>query len=65
MPLNKHICFKPLVICILSAIMTVVSFNAAFAQDRNKLEKQKAKLEKEIASMNAILKETKKTKRMY
>lgn len=64
MPLNKHICFKPLVICILSAIMTVVSFNAAFAQDRNKLEKQKAKLEKEIASMNAILKETKKTKRM-
>ena len=54
MPLNKHICFKPLVICILSAIMTVVSFNAAFAQDRNKLEKKKAKLEKEIASKNAI-----------
>ncbi|HIW86866.1 MAG TPA: hypothetical protein IAC47_01120, partial [Candidatus Onthomorpha intestinigallinarum] len=33
-------------------------------QDRNKLEKQKAKLEKEIASINAILKETKKTKSM-
>ena len=64
MSLNKHICFKPLIICILSAILTVISVDTAPAQDRNKLEKQKAKLEKEIASMNAILKETKKTKRM-
>ena len=64
MSLNKHICFKPLIICILSAILTVISVDTASAQDRNKLEKQKAKLEKEIASMNAILKETKKTKRM-
>ena len=34
------------------------------AQNRQSLEKEKAKLEKEIASMNAILKETKKNKKM-
>lgn len=47
--------------------MAVILFSSpceGFAQDRNKLEKQKAKLEKEIASMNAILNETKKTKKM-
>ena len=47
--------------------MAVILFSCpceGFAQDRNKLEKQKAKLEKEIASMNAILNETKKTKKM-
>lgn len=46
------------------AVFFVVSSFEASAQDRNKLEKQKAKLEKEISSMNAILKETKKTKKM-
>jgi len=35
-----------------------------FAQNRQSLEKEKAKLEKEIASMNAILKETKKKNKM-
>lgn len=34
------------------------------AQNRQKLENEKAKLEKEIASMNAILKETKKKNKM-
>ncbi|MDR1726223.1 MAG: peptidoglycan DD-metalloendopeptidase family protein [Bacteroidales bacterium] len=34
------------------------------AQDRNRLEKEKAKLEKEIANINAILKETLKTKKI-
>ena len=34
------------------------------AQNRQKLENEKARLEKEIASMNAILKETKKKIKM-
>lgn len=46
------------------AILTIGLPFVSFGQDRNKLEKQKAKLEKEIASMNAILNETKKTKKM-
>ena len=37
---------------------------SVYSQDRNKLEKEKIKLEKEIASMNKILNETKKTKKM-
>ncbi|MEE0918275.1 MAG: peptidoglycan DD-metalloendopeptidase family protein [Bacteroidales bacterium] len=49
---------------VLVAIFFVASSFDVHAQDRNKLEKQKAKLEKEISSMNAILKETKKTKKM-
>ena len=43
--------------------MIVFPFNL-YSQDRNKLEKEKIKLEKEIASMNKILNETKKTKKM-
>ncbi|MEZ7820720.1 MAG: hypothetical protein QMB51_00260, partial [Patescibacteria group bacterium] len=34
------------------------------AQDRKKLEDEKAKIEREINAINAILKETKNTKRM-
>lgn len=43
--------------------MIAFPFNL-YSQDRNKLEKEKIKLEKEIASMNKILNETKKTKKM-
>ena len=43
--------------------MIAFPFNL-YSQDRNKLEKEKVKLEKEIASMNKILNETKKTKKM-
>jgi septal ring factor EnvC (AmiA/AmiB activator) len=43
--------------------MIILPFNL-YSQDRNKLEKEKIKLEKEIASMNKILNETKKTKKM-
>lgn len=50
-----------IIILILSII--VLPFNL-YSQDRNKLEKEKIKLEKEIASMNKILNETKKTKKM-
>ena len=52
---------KYIIILILS--MIVFPFNL-YSQDRNKLEKEKIKLEKEIASMNKILNETKKTKKM-
>lgn len=38
--------------------------NQTFAQNRQSLEKEKSKIEKEIASMNAILKETRKNKKM-
>lgn len=54
--LSKHI-----IILIISIVMCQSSL---FSQDRNKLEKEKIKLEKEIASMNRILNETKKTKKM-
>lgn len=37
---------------------------SAFSQDRKKLEDEKAKIEREINAINAILKETKNTKRM-
>ena len=50
-----------IIILILSII--VLPFNL-YSQDRNKHEKEKIKLEKEIASMNKILNETKKTKKM-
>lgn len=50
-----------IIILILSII--VLPFNL-YSQNRNKLEKEKIKLEKEIASMNKILNETKKTKKM-
>lgn len=50
-------------IIILIISMIIYPFNL-YSQDRNKLEKEKVKLEKEIASMNKILNETKKTKKM-
>lgn len=50
--------------CILFFVCMLFFAHGGLTQDRNKLEKQKAKLEKEIASINAILKETKKTKSM-
>jgi septal ring factor EnvC (AmiA/AmiB activator) len=37
---------------------------STFSQDRRKLEDEKAKIEREINAINAILKETKNTKRM-
>lgn len=43
-------------LCFLSVI--------SYAQNRQSLEKEKAKIEKEIASMNAILKETRKNKKL-
>ncbi len=49
---------------LLSSIFMILLGDVVLAQDSNKLEKQKAALEKEIRSMNAILNETKKTKRM-
>ncbi len=52
---------KYIIILIFSIIMYPSDL---FSQDRNKLEKEKQKLEKEIASMNNILNETKKTKKM-
>lgn len=57
---NKQI--KRYAIILILSIM-VLPFNL-YSQDRNKLEKEKIKLEKEIASMNKILNETKKTKKM-
>ena len=38
--------------------------NVLYGQNRQKLENEKVKLEKEIASMNAILKQTKQNKKM-
>lgn len=58
---NDNKAKKYIIILILS--MIAFPFNL-YSQDRNKLEKEKIKLEKEIASMNKILNETKKTKKM-
>lgn len=58
---NNNNAKKYIIILILS--MIAFPFNL-YSQDRNKLEKEKIKLEKEIASMNKILNETKKTKKM-
>lgn len=58
---NNNKAKKYIIILILS--MIAFPFNL-YSQDRNKLEKEKIKLEKEIASMNKILNETKKTKKM-
>ena len=58
---NNNKAKKYIIILILS--MVAFPFNL-YSQDRNKLEKEKIKLEKEIASMNKILNETKKTKKM-
>ena len=46
-------------ICLLFSFST-----STFSQDRRKLEDEKAKIEREINAINAILKETKNTKRM-
>lgn len=46
-------------ICLLFSFST-----STFSQDRKKLEDEKAKIEREINAINAILKETKNTKRM-
>ncbi len=43
--------------------MLIISLSS-HSQDRNKLENEKAKIEREINAINAILKETKNTKRM-
>ncbi len=59
--INNNKVKKFIIILILS--MIAFPFNL-YSQDRNKLEKEKVKLEKEIASMNKILNETKKTKKM-
>ena len=58
---NNNKAKRYIIILILS--MIAFPFNL-YSQDRNKLEKEKIKLEKEIASMNKILNETKKTKKM-
>jgi len=48
---------------VLICLFCVFSISS-FAQDRKKLENEKAKIEKEINAINAILKETKNTKKM-
>jgi len=58
---KNKLAFKHIIVLILSIVMCQFSL---YSQDRNKLEKEKIKLEKEIASMNKILNETKKTKKM-
>jgi len=56
----KNFYLKAFVFSVLFLIFSVSSF----AQDRKKLEDEKAKIEREINAINAILKETKNTKRM-
>lgn len=48
---------------VFSLFFLIFSFSSS-AQDRKKLEDEKAKIEREINAINAILKETKNTKRM-
>lgn len=55
---NKHI-ITFVLLCLFALHLTPSS-----AQNRQSLEKEKAKLEKEISSMNAILKETRQNKKM-
>lgn len=57
---NKSFYFKLFVFVCLFFVFSISSF----AQDRKKLEDEKAKIEREINAINAILKETKNTKRM-
>lgn len=62
---NKSIILRKTLKYVIILFVSVIMYpNSAFSQDRNKLEKEKIKLEKEIASMNKILNETKKTKKM-
>ncbi|MGP1514751.1 MAG: murein hydrolase activator EnvC family protein [Bacteroidales bacterium] len=55
---------KRVLVVIFSCFCVVITHTEVSAQNRQKLENEKAKLEKEIASMNAILKETKKKNKM-
>ena len=48
---------------VFSCLFLVFSVSS-FSQDRKKLEDEKAKIEREINAINAILNETKNTKRM-
>lgn len=57
---HKSIYLKAFVFSCLFLIFSISSFS----QDRKKLEDEKAKIEREINAINAILKETKNTKRM-
>lgn len=59
--LNKN---KVIYISIVFLLALLFANDGCNAQDRKRLEKEKTKLEKEISSMNAILNQTKKTKRM-
>lgn len=56
--------FARVLTALFVALIFLLPCGGTFSQDRNKLEKEKARLEKEIQSMNAILKETKNSKRM-
>lgn len=56
--------FAKVLTALFVALIFLLPRGEAFSQDRNKLEKEKARLEKEIKSMNAILNETKNSKRM-
>ncbi len=56
--------FRYIFILVLCCLIFIEKPNVLQAQNRQKLENEKAKLEKEIASMNAILKETKKKNKM-
>ncbi|MDR0970847.1 MAG: peptidoglycan DD-metalloendopeptidase family protein [Bacteroidales bacterium] len=57
---NLNLLFRGLILGICLSVLSLSSFG----QDRQKLENEKAKLEREISSINAILKETKNTKKM-
>lgn len=57
---NKRFKGKTFILICLFCLLGVSSY----AQDRKKLENEKAKIEKEINAINAILKETKNTKKL-
>lgn len=56
--------FRYIFILVFCCLILIEKPNVLQAQNRQKLENEKARLEKEIASMNAILKETKKKNKM-
>ena len=57
---NRSFKGKAFVLICLFCLLSISSY----AQDRKKLENEKAKIEKEISAINAILNETKNTKKM-
>lgn len=63
MRLNKYWANRILIGFIIIYLCFAFSLNLN-AQDRKKLEAEKAKIEREIAKINSILNETKKTKRL-